>query len=221
MKSIFLWSGVGLLVAVGVWGVITLSPDTRNDDEVIAGFLSVPIDAADHVKGNTESPVVLIEYGDFQCPACGAYYPLLKQLEIDFGQEIQMVYRHFPLPIHRNAQVAARAAEAAGLQGKFWEMHDILFVEQADWSDEDDPKGKFVTYAESLGLLIEQFENDIDSDAVKDRVDRDNQAALKDQLRGTPSFFLNDQLIIAPQSYEEFQQLLLEALRQEAAPITP
>lgn len=215
MKSIFLWSGVGLLVAAGVWGVVTLSPATQNNGEVSTGLFSVPIDATDHVKGNTESPVTLVEYGDFQCPACGAYFPVLKQLEIEFGQQIQMVYRHFPLPIHRNAEVAAQAAEAAGLQGKFWEMHDILYIEQADWSGEDDPKEKFVTYAESLGLAIEQFENDIDSDAVKDRVDRDNQAALKDQLNGTPSFFLNNQQIVAPQSYEAFRQLLEQALKQE------
>src|SRR3989338_2093696 len=105
----------------------------------------------DWVKGNKEAKVTLIEYSDFQCPACGAYYPVVKQLNEEVGDKIVIAYRNFPLrQVHQNAQIAAQAAEAAGKQGKFWEIHDMLFENQKEWSSYVNAKEIFIKYAQSL-----------------------------------------------------------------------
>src|SRR6266481_5129380 len=104
------------------------------------------------------SPVVLEEYGDYQCPPCGQLYPELKQIEHEYGNQVQIVFHHFPLAkLHRNAMAAAHAAEAARNQNKFWEMHDRLYRNQKEWSDLDDPRTVFMSYERQLGLNIDQF----------------------------------------------------------------
>src|SRR5438132_5804548 len=110
------------------------------------------------------SPVVLEEYGDYQCPPCGQLYPELKEIEKEYGNQVQIVFHHFPLmKIHKNALMAAHAAEAARNQNKFWEMHDRLYRNQKEWSELDDPRPVFIDYAKQLGLKIEQFTNDLGS----------------------------------------------------------
>src|SRR3989344_7304809 len=127
MKSILIWCGVGILVAGGAFLMFTFAPpQDPNQNSGSLPSLSVPVSEVDHINGNGESQIVLVEYGDFQCPACGSYFPLIKQLEQEFGDRIAFVWRHLPLRnIHKNAENAARATEAAAIQGKFWEMHDM------------------------------------------------------------------------------------------------
>ena len=109
------------------------------------------------------SPVVLEEYGDYQCPPCGQLYPELKKIESEYGNQVQIVFHHFPLTrMHKNALVAAHAAEAARNQKKFWEMHDRLYRNQSAWADAVDPRSVFISYARELGLNVEQFGSDID-----------------------------------------------------------
>ncbi|OGE44123.1 hypothetical protein A3B45_04205 [Candidatus Daviesbacteria bacterium RIFCSPLOWO2_01_FULL_39_12] len=195
------------LVLLGV-AVFFLSPNSSQNPTPTTFKEPLKILADDWLKGNKEAKVSLVEYSDFQCPACGAYYPLLKQLNQEFGDKILFVYRHFPLPNHKNAEPAAQAAEAAGRQGKFWEMHDLLFENQTDWSNQSAAKETFIEYAQSLNLDIEKFKSDLDSPQVKDKVKRDYQSGLQFKVNATPTFFLNNQKLPNPRSFEEFKSII-------------
>lgn len=171
----------------------------------------VPI--SDHILGNQDAKIILVEYSDFQCPACGAYHPIVKQLNLELAGRIKFVYRHFPLTqIHSNARLAALFSEAAGKQNKFWEMHDVLFENQNKWSDDKDAKDLFIEYARSLNLDIEKFKNDLASDDVKGKVEEDFQSGVKLGVNSTPSFFLNGTKLQNPKNYEAFKKLLEEAI---------
>lgn len=143
-----------------------------------------------HVKGT--GSVTIVEFSDLQCPACKSVQEPLKQLLLKHEGRVKLVYRHFPLTtIHKNAMLAAQAAEAAHKQGKFWEMHDILFDKQLDWEKDENPTGKFISYAETLGMNKDAFSTDLQSQEVKDAVLTDNLAATRYALSGTPTFFVN------------------------------
>jgi protein-disulfide isomerase len=150
---------VGILFLTGIgFGISKLSAPVESTSLLASG-----ISLNDNSKGNSESSVVLVEYSDFQCPACGAYYPLLKALVEEFGSEIRFVYRHFPLAQHQHAELAGRAAEAAGKQGKFWEMHDLIFENQQSWTNLRNSEEVFTHYAVQLDLDMEKFKADLDS----------------------------------------------------------
>ena len=169
----------------------------------------------DWIKGNPDSEIVLIEYSDFQCPACVAYYKIMKDIMGEFGEYIQFAYRHYPLkPIHPNATLAAQAAEAAGLQGKFWEMHDILFTYQSSWSSLsiDQAESEFAKYATDIGLDSKQFLQDLNSKKVEKLVDYEYKSAVEGGLTGTPTFFLNAEKIQNPQNIQEFRTIIREAI---------
>ena len=161
-------------------------------------------------RGAENAPVVLEEYSDFQCPACAAYYPIVKQLSEEMQGTLKVVYRHFPLrSIHKNSDVATRAAEAAGEQGKFFEMHDILFERQNNWSPDINPSVLFFTYAKELNLDSEAFKAAYKSSDIKKRVERDYQSGIQRGVDSTPTFFLNGKKIEQnPRSYDEFKALL-------------
>jgi protein-disulfide isomerase len=146
-----------------------------------------------HVRGLASAPVTIEEFADFQCPPCGALHPNLKLLETEFGPErLRVVFRQFPLvPAHAHALAAARASEAAGMQGKFWEMHDMIFENQKAWSDAFDSKTIFEGYATKLGLNIEMFRRDIGSEAVERRVFLDGKRAHALGVQGTPTVIMN------------------------------
>lgn len=179
------------------------SPRSVAEDQV-----DFEIVADDHIKGNPDAKVTLIEFADFQCPACGAYNPVVDELSKEFPNDLRVIYRHFPLrAIHFQAENAAKASEAAALQGKFAEMHDLLFAEQNSWARTSGTE-VFSAYAETLGLDIERFENDIKSDAVLARVRRDSDFGLDIGLNSTPSFYLQGKKIGNPPSYEAFKALI-------------
>ena len=142
------------------------------------------------------SPVVLEEYGDYQCPPCGLLYPVLKDIEHEYGKQLQIVFHHFPLTkIHKNAMTAARAAEAARNQGKFWEMHDRLYRNQNTWKDLDDPRPVFTQYATELGLNAERFTRDLDSSEVEQRINSDMQKGTGVGVTGTPTVFIDGNML--------------------------
>jgi len=167
----------------------------------------------EHIKGNKESNILLVEYSDFQCPACGTYYPLVEQIVEEFGDDIKFEYRHFPLrQIHRNAEPAALAAEAAGLQGKFWEMYSILFERQSEWSNKTGDS-IFTGYAEEIGIDSLKFENDMSLNKdIKNKVEGDYKSGLKLRVNGTPTFFLNGEKMKSPKSYEEFRDMIQQII---------
>ena len=170
----------------------------------------------DHVRGQANVPVTVVEYMDFQCPACGAYYPVVEQLLKELGDQVKVVIRHYPLiQVHPNALAAARAAEAASRQGKFFEMYDMLYGNQKEWSTAADPsKSIFPSYAGKIGIDGEKFKNDI-ADATIDAVITADRAS-GDQLNisGTPTFFINGEQIKNPASFEAFKSLVEEAVKK-------
>jgi protein-disulfide isomerase len=152
--------------------------------------------AVDHFQGNAKAKNVFIEYADFQCPACASYSTMLKDLTTTFPDTV-FVYRYFPLEqIHPNAVESALAAEAAGTQGKYWEMHNILFQKQTEWEGISDPLNTFAQYAQSVGVAnIDQFKSDITNQKNKDIIQNENNQALGLSLPGTPTFFFNGHLL--------------------------
>lgn len=166
------------------------------------------------IKGNVNALITIIEYSDFQCPACASYAPVMKRLSQEFPDKLRIIYRHFPLvSVHANAVEAARAAEAAGLQGKFWEMHDMLFEKQDEWSKDGSPKDKFTSYAQELELDEEKFLADYESKAIEEKVDQDLASANQLRLNSTPSFFLDGEKI-SPGGYDEFKALVEEKVNR-------
>lgn len=140
--------------------------------------------------------VTIEEYGDYQCPPCGALHPILKNLKDKFGNRMQINFHHLPLTsIHKNAQVAAQAAEAAKLQGKFWEMHDALYGGQSMWSELDDIRPIVADYARALGMNLDQFKKDLDSARVKAAVFADTQRAQALKIDSTPTLLIDSQLL--------------------------
>ena len=145
-----------------------------------------------HSVGPDDAPVTLEEFGDFQCPPCGLLHPVLKDMEKEFGPQLRVIFREFPLAqTHQHAINAARAAEAAGMQGKFWEMHDLIFTNQRNWKDAFDARPTFEGYAVKLGLDIGKFRRDVTSSAVDQRITLDGRRANAMGVSGTPTVFMN------------------------------
>jgi len=146
-----------------------------------------------HIRGPADAPLTLEEFGDYECPPCGSLAAPLNQLEHDYRPRLRMIFRNFPLVTHLHARDAARAAEAAGLQGRFWEMHDLLYKEQSAWSRATDARVLFSAYAGTLGLDLARFEKDRDGDQVKERIAADEKRASALGVKTTPSIFINNQ----------------------------
>jgi protein-disulfide isomerase len=173
----------------------------------------IEITEQDHIKGSPEASVTVVEFSDFQCPACATYFPVVSQLSGEMGDDLQLVYKHFPLTTsHPNALSAAWAAEAAGRQDKFWEMHDLLFSRQADWSSLKDPLPKFKEYAQELELDGEKFQADLEDEGLRDKVKADSSQAIKLGVNATPTFFVNGKKITNPRSYDAFAKLIRDRM---------
>ena len=130
-----------------------------------------------HIRGNSNAPVTLEEFGDFECPSCKSLATFLDQMVKEYHPRVRLIFRNFPLSMHQHARDAAAAAEAAGVQGHYWEMHDMLYQEQPVWSSSNDVRTLFVSYAETLGLDLRQFKRDMESGKVKDRIELDQARA--------------------------------------------
>lgn len=169
-----------------------------------------------HTIGPPEARVTIEEFGDFQCPSCGTLHPALKKLESDYASRITFTFREFPLAtIHQNAVEAARAAESAGLQGHFWEMHDRLYDYQAAWSDSKEVRSVFAQYATDLGLDPVRLRRDMDSDVVKERMAADQRRAVSLRVTGTPTIFLNGHEVSADALTERGLRELIESVLKQ------
>jgi protein-disulfide isomerase len=165
-----------------------------------------------YLAATPSATVTLVEFGDYQCPACGEYNPMVQQLLTDLAGKLNFVFRNFPLSQHSNAQVSAYAAEAAGLQGKFWQMHDKLYETQGAWSDSTDAKSVFIGYAKDMGLDVTKFTSDIDSAAVKNKVQGDSNDGTTIGIDQTPTFFLNGQMLNLTGAANELEQDVQNAI---------
>jgi protein-disulfide isomerase len=146
-----------------------------------------------HMRGNPDAPVTLEEYGDFQCPPCGMFAAFVGQLEKEYDSRLRVVFRNFPLKMHEHAREAALAAEAAGMQERFWEMHDVLYREQETWSKAANARELFESYAGTIGLDLDKFRKDMDSEKANARVDADRQRGDSLGIQTTPTMFINNQ----------------------------
>jgi len=172
-----------------------------------------------HVRGPAQAPVTLEEFGDFQCPPCGKISGPLLEIEKDYGSKLRVIFRNFPFPNHQHALEAAYVAEAAGLQGRYWEMHDLLYREQANWSEGPDAKQLFNSYARILGLEMDRFETDIAGPTVKARVTADQERGKSLGVKATPSIFINNQEV-PPKSLNPtaLRAAIDEALKEKERP---
>src|SRR5438034_2530430 len=146
-----------------------------------------------HIRGNPDAPVTLEEFADFQCPPCGNFAGFAEELLKQYDSRLRIVFRNFPLALHEHAREAALAAEAAGLQGRFWEMHDVLYREQAAWSKAPNARELFESYAGTIGLDVDKFKKDMDGEQVKARVEADRQRGQSLGIQITPTLFINNQ----------------------------
>lgn len=215
---------VGVILAVAIiGGIVWISSNAKSEKKVVENNLTT-VATDDYIKGNQNAPVTLIEYLDFECEACGAYFPLVQQLAKEFPNDLKIVVRYYPLPGHKNGLPAALAVEAAARQGKFFEMHDLLFTEQRNWGEKQTPTPEvFERYAQKLGLDMVKFKKDVNSQEVKDRVERDVKSGTKLGNTGTPSFYLNGEKIQNPRSLEDFKTIIqaeiLKAPKVESKPL--
>lgn len=205
------------VIIVGLVAIFVLTKPKNAPNTKFEGNAG-QMQADDHVRNRGDNKkVTLIEYGDFQCPSCGAFYPIIKQLESQFNGQINFVFREFPLiSLHPNALAAARAAEAAGLQGKFFEMHDKLYETQTSWGEvATNQQALFESYAKELNLNMAKFKQDYASQAVSDKIAKDQSSAGQFNVNATPTFILNGQKIKDnPQTIDAFQKLLNDAIKK-------
>ena len=171
-----------------------------------------------HSVGPDDAPVTLEEFGDFQCPPCGLLHPVLKDMEKEFGSRLRVIFREYPLvPTHPHALSAARSAEAAGMQGKFWEMHDMLFTNQRTWHASFDARPIFDDYAVKIGLDLEKFKRDLNGSVVEQRIFLDGKRAHALGVSGTPTVFMNGREIpfesLPPEKLRPIIQAEIDARR--------
>jgi protein-disulfide isomerase len=168
--------------------------------------LKPKVSELDHAAGNLKAALQIVEYGDYQCPYCGAAYPILNKMMKEFGSQIKFVFRNFPLSeIHPHARIAAQAAEAAALQGKFWEMHDAIYEDQAHLNRSD-----LIQRAKKLGLNTDKFATDLEDKTLAEKIDADFESGIRSGVNGTPSFYVNEK------KFDGGAADLLDLIRQNA-----
>jgi protein-disulfide isomerase len=208
-RRVGVWSAVVLSLVLMVLGLAKLG---ANSGVTTGGTLADAVTASDWIRGNINAKVTLVEYSDFQCPACAAAEPTLEMLLKEFGDKIQLIYRHYPLMGHPYSQNAARAAEAAGKQGKFWEMHDLLFKNQTIWSNSNNIDETFIFYAQTLNLDKDKFISDSKSTETQKNIDEDFASGNRSNINGTPTFFLNGQKLLL-QNFNDLKTTIGDAVK--------
>lgn len=195
------------LVIIGI-GFLIFKQKQNQDTSLLNASEILAITESDWVYNKGEGKLTLVEYSDFQCPACAYYKDLISQLKKDYPDKLQIVYRHYPLASHKNARIAARASEAAGRQGKFWEMHDRLFDTQKEWENLNNPKDKFKQLAIDIGLDVDKFMVDLNDSNLDANIQSGIASGNKLNIKGTPTFFLNGEKIPNPKGYQDFKNII-------------
>jgi len=213
LKQIGLWVGVAVILIGAVYGLFLIANSPKSTS-TSSGKLPQVV-SEDPVTGNPNAKATLVEYSDFQCPACAAYHPLIKQLLSEYNGKIYFVYRYFPLATHQNAMISSLAAYAAGLQNKFWEMHDMLFQTQNSWASSSKARETFIDYAKKLDLDIDKFKTDLDSDKGKSFINDTYGKGLAIGVNSTPTFFLNGVKIQNPRTYDDFKKLIQDEINKK------
>jgi len=213
------------VIIVGIIAVlIFLSNGSKTDLSNVDAFAvqkatSQDGNIGDHVFGKSDSKVTLIEYGDYQCPPCGSMYPLVKSVTEEYKSQLRYIFRNFPIPeLHPNARAAAASAEAVGLQGKYWDIHNRLYETQSDWSDLsiNERGAYFENIAKELGVNVNTYKADLAKPNIAKKIDYDMSLGTKSSVNATPTFFLNGKKLdtSAYSSQDKFKQTIENALKQ-------
>jgi len=210
--------GIGVAtVLILVGGVFLMSksnstaevtPDQKVDKSILVKKDSYSV-------GSPKAKVVIVEFGDFQCPACASAYPVVKRILEDNDEKVYFQFRNFPLPLHRNAKLASYVAEAAGSQGKYWEMHEALYENQLEWAESTKPMEFFESYAKKLELDVEKLKVELKKDAIIKKVDRDTQDGGAAGVNSTPTFFVNGVQLRGVPQYADLQKLIDQELKSK------
>jgi len=184
-----------IIIVVGVLLFVKDAPNNNSQKTLI--------NSNTHTKGAKDGKVLIVEFSDFECPACIYAEEIVGKVMDKYSNKVKFAYRHYPLPMHQYSRKAAQAAEAAAIQGKFWEMKSIIFKNNSSLKPDD-----LIKYAKDIGLDIDQFKKDQESDKIKEIIENDIKAAQDLGVEGTPTFFINEEKIFGVPSFEEFQNLI-------------
>jgi protein-disulfide isomerase len=204
---------IGLVLLVAAAGTALLLDSNQSGSSLPAR----DTESIDKTKNPSAGTVVTLEeFGDYQCPPCGQLHPILKKLKQEYGANLNLIFRNLPLTkIHQNSLAAARAAEAARMQNRFWEMHDLLYENQDLWKDDVNPRSIFIKFATDLGLNIWQFTRDMDGKQIQMRIEADQDEAAKQGIDGTPTILINGRQLRAemttPEGVRKGIELMLSA----------
>ncbi len=224
-KRFALWGGLVLAMAVVAVVMVRLADEEPQLPQPERAAINSNSDAAavngnngatailaprenDWKKGNPDADVVVVKYSDFQCPACRFYASMDDQLGKELADDVLFIYRHFPLRNFQHSRLAARYTEAAGRQGEFWKMHDLIFINQQRWS-RTDAEPIFRHFAESLELDMEQFDRDLEDPTLEERIDADYRDGQRLGVRAVPTIFINGEAIRSPNSLDAYRDLIL------------
>lgn len=207
-SKIFIGIGVVTVIIV-IIGALTIGnrPGKNQDQKTLdKAKVEMLVRGDTHAVRAAKAKVTVVEFGDFQCPACGVAHTVAKQIKNDYKGRINFAFREFPLiQVHKNAYVAALAAEAAGGQGKFWEMHDLLFENQEKWSEKKDPVDVFAVYAKKIGIDVDKFKKDVKDKKYDKNIQSDMDDGTQLGISSTPTFFINDKVYPGVLKYDEFK----------------
>lgn len=223
-NKVFIVLTVGTIILL-LGGVFLFSGKsaTNNSTNKIAASLLIPQSATktsgfangNYLPVSPSATTTLVEFGDYECPACATYDPMVKQLLTEYSGKLTFVFRNYPLPQHTNAPISSYAVEAAGLQGKYWQMHDKIYETQNDWANLSDAKSVFVGFAQGFNLNVDQFTKDLASLIIKNIVQNDLNDGNTIGITETPTFYLNGQKITLTGSYEQLKSLVAAAVANQ------
>lgn len=212
----FIWIAVVAIVLIG-GGLTAYYASQGSQGKTVADpKLLVHDDSHSSAKGPFQSKVTLVEFGDYECPACGYTAPIVAKVISEYPQ-VNFIFRNFPLPMHKNALRAAYAAEAAGEQGKFWEMHDWLYQTQDKWGESDTAMDMFMAEAQTLGLDTAKFKKDVESNKYLDAINRDRNDGVALGIDSTPTFFLNGKINVGAFGYADLKAAIEKELGQSSS----
>lgn len=210
-------TGIGIVTLAIIMGATFLvggktSPEKENP-KLSEAQAKMVVKEDTYIKGAKDAKITLVEFGDFQCPACGSVYPIVEQLLEEYNGKVNFAFREYPLPSHPNARVAAHAAEAAGAQGKFFDMYGALYQNQSEWDQSKNPMEVFEQYAKNIGLDVEKFKSDVNSKKYDSKIQKDISDGNAVGVNATPTFFLNGEKITGGLPYDQFKAKIEAALQ--------
>jgi protein-disulfide isomerase len=209
-------TGIGIVTIIIVIAAVFFfggKSQNKETEKITADQTKALVKKDSHKIEAKGAKVTIVEFGDFQCPACGSAYPIVEKILQDYKGKVTFVFRQYPLPAHQNAHAAAEAAEAAGAQGKFFDMYNALYSNQKDWGESKNAMDYFKKYAEAMDLDMEKFVSDVEGKKYAAKIQADQNDGNAAGISATPTFFINDEMIVGGLPYDEFKAKVDAALK--------